>query len=100
MATRIVLLMAVMALARPVAGQRVEAPFEVSGTFVTTDAGQFHTRDIGIGGRLGWRLSPVLGLEAELTYHSDPFGDAVPFKAGRVEGLFGATLGPRLGALR
>ena len=94
------MLIAVIVLARSAAAQTVETPFEVSGTFVVTDSGQYDTRDIGIGGRLGWRLSPVLGVEGEITYHSDPFSDAVPFKAGRIEGLFGATIGPRLGAVR
>ena len=100
MARRIMMLLVAVAVARSAAAQPVEPPFDVSGTFVITDSGQFNTRDVGFGGRLGWRISPVLGVEGELTYHSDPFNDAVPFSAGRVEGLFGATIGPRLGALR
>jgi hypothetical protein len=73
---------------------------EGGATFVTTGSGQFHTRDIGVGGWLAWRLHPLVNVEGELTYHADPFGDAVSFSAGRVEGLFGATVGPRLGVLR
>jgi hypothetical protein len=89
-----------VALSHAAAAQIAEPTFEASGTFVTTGSAQFHTRDIGIGGRLGWRINPLLGIEGELTYHADPFSDGTSFSAGRLEGLFGATVGPRLDKLR
>jgi hypothetical protein len=100
MAYRIVMLALAVALARPAAAQGPEPAFEIAATFVTTSSGQFHTRDIGGGARVGWRMGPLLTVEGELTYHADPFRDAVLFSAGRTEALFGATVGPRLGALR
>jgi hypothetical protein len=100
MAFRIVMLAMAVALARPANAQNTELPLEAAVTFVITNSGQFHTRDIGAGGRLGWRMGPLLAVEGELTYHADPLSDAPSFSAGRIEGLFGATIGPRLGALR
>jgi hypothetical protein len=100
MVSRIMMLAIAVFLSRSAAAQTAEPAFEAGATFVTTSSGQFHTKDIGGGGWLGWRLNQFVGVEGELTYHSDPFGDAVPLSAGRIEGLVGATLGPRLGVLR
>jgi hypothetical protein len=100
MVSRIVMLAALVAVARSATAQTTEPAFEVGAAFVTTDSRQFHTKDIGVAGWFGWHVSPAIGIEAELAYHSDPFSDGVQFSAGRIEGLFGATIGPRLGALR
>lgn len=100
MTLRIVTALVALALPRIAVAQTPDPAFAVTVTFVATDSGQFHTKDVGIGGGLGWRVSPLIGLEGELTYHSDPFGDAVSFSAGRIEGLLGATIGPQLGAVR
>jgi hypothetical protein len=63
---------------------------------------EFETNDTGIGGRLTWRPLPLLGIDADLTlYPSDFAGDTVaPFSGRRVEGMFGATIGPRLDRVR
>jgi hypothetical protein len=64
------------------------------------DSDQFNTRDVGLGGRLSWQPRPLVGLEGEITFFSDVLSDAPGFSDGRVEGLFGATVGPRLGRIR
>jgi opacity protein-like surface antigen len=89
-----------MAAGRSASAQTAEPAFEIAATFMTTDSGQFHTKDVGGGGRLGWRVTPLLGVEGEITYHSEAFGDGDPISGGRVEGLFGVTVGPSLGIMR
>lgn len=96
----LLVLAASIVVGRPASAQTAEHALEIAATFMSTDSGQFHTKDAGVGGRLGWRVTPVLGLEGEITYHSDAFSDGDPISAGRVEGLVGATAGPRLGAFR
>ena len=60
--------------------------------------------DLGIGGRLTWRPLPVVSLEADVTFYPEAFPDEPSrfgtFSAHRIEGLFGATLGPQLGRFR
>jgi opacity protein-like surface antigen len=100
MADRILAVAIALMLAQSAAAQTPEPTFAAGAVFVTTQSGQFHTNDVGVGGWVGWRVLPLIGLEGELTYHADPFGEARAFSAGRIEGLFGATIGPRLDWLR
>src|SRR5687767_10250386 len=58
---------------------------------------QFDASDAGIGGRLGWQATPLVVLEAEVAHYPSHFADTPAFSRSRVEGLFGATIGPRLG---
>lgn len=61
----------------------------------------FDGADNGVGGRLTWMPSSMIGVDADLTWYPSDFQpDAVPFSQRRVEGLFGATVGPRLGRVR
>jgi len=63
-------------------------------------SGPFDASDAGIGGRLGWQATPLIGVEAELSHYPSHFADAPAFSRSRVEGLFGATIGPRRGRIR
>ena len=63
-------------------------------------SGQFDASDAGIGGRAGWQATPLIGVEAEFVHYPSHFADAPVFSRSRVEGLFGATIGPRLGRVR
>jgi hypothetical protein len=58
--------------------------------------------DVGIGGRFTFKPLPVIGIEAELSWYPSDFppGTVASFSGQRVEGLFGATVGPRFGRLR
>ena len=61
---------------------------------------QFDASDPGIGGRVAWQATPLVGLEAELVHYPGHFAGAPAFSRSRVEGLVGATIGPRLGRVR
>jgi hypothetical protein len=61
---------------------------------------QFDASDAGIGGRVAWQATPLVGIEAELTHYPSHFADAPAFSRSRFEGLFGTTIGPRLGRVR
>ena len=63
-------------------------------------SGQFDASDAGIGARAGWQATRLVGLEAEVVHYPTHFADTPAFTRSRVEGLFGATIGPRIGAVR
>ena len=63
-------------------------------------SGQFDASDAGIGARAGWQATELVGLEAEMVHYPTRFADAPAFSRSRFEGLFGATIGPRIGAVR
>lgn len=86
--------------ARPAAAQSGEPLFQVGGHLATALSGEFDETDVGVGGRLSWHPDQRLGIEGELTVYPGDLGEQVAFSGGRVEGLFGATFGPRLGRVR
>jgi hypothetical protein len=86
--------------ARPVAAQSAEPLFQAGGHLATSRSSEFDETDIGVGVRLSWHPATVLGVEGELTVHPGDLGEPAAFSGGRVEGLFGATVGPRLGRVR
>ena len=62
---------------------------------------QFDGTDFGIGGRLSWKPSAVIGLDAEINWYPSDFPDETfAFSGSRVEGLAAVTAGPRLGRVR
>jgi len=63
-------------------------------------SGPFDASDSGIGGRAGWQATPLVGVEAEFVHYPSHFADPPAFSRSRFEGLFGATIGPRLGSVR
>ena len=77
--------------------QRFEAGVHVS----SATSGQFEETDAGIGGRFTWYALRSVGLESELTFYPAEFpDDGRPFSRGRIEGLFGVTVGPRIDRVR
>jgi hypothetical protein len=74
--------------------------FELGGQITSATSSQFDETDIGLGGRFSWNPVALLGLESEVNFYPSDFPDRGPFSRGRVEGLFGATVGPRVGPLR
>src|SRR5688572_2731545 len=92
--------LAFLLVAVPLAGQTSGRELLAGVHLAISDSDQFHTRDVGLGGRLSWQPNPVIGVEGEFTIYSDLFSDGVAFSDGRAEGLFGATVGPRLGRVR
>lgn len=89
--------LAVIAAARPSAAQSFAAGLHV----VSSRWSEFDGNDLGVGGRLTWQASAVLGVDAEVAWYPSDFpSGAVPFSGRRLEGLFGATLGPRVNRVR
>jgi len=72
----------------------------VGGQVVTATAGPFNRADVGLGGRVSWRLLPMLDIEGESNLYPGDFPDAPAFSGYRVEVYGGATVGPWLGRVR
>src|SRR5688500_12908886 len=90
----------VLLSARPVAAQSDEHLFQAGVQLAGAVSNEFDSTDLGLGARLSWHPATVLGLEGEVDFYPAPFGDRTAFSEALVEGLFGATIGPRLGRLR
>jgi hypothetical protein len=69
--------------------------YEVSGQLVVNDTSELESADFGFGGRVGFRASPLFTFEGELGFFPSDIPDRVPVTASRLEGLFGAKIGPR-----
>lgn len=75
--------------------------FDISAHAAFSKWSEFEGVDKGFGGRLSFKALPLVGIEADLTwYPSDFTPEGPPFSRSRVEGLFGATVGPDLGRIR
>jgi hypothetical protein len=98
----VILTIAALVVARPdsAGAQSSPARLELGGQVATTRSTQFDTTDVGLGARVSWHPAGWIGTEAELNGYPGNFPDQRPFSRGRVEGLFGATVGGRFGAVR
>lgn len=77
-----------------------QSRFLLGGQVASVSTGEFDTRDTGLGLLVGARvLGPVWG-EAVLLRYPGEFPENRPFSQHRVEGLFGASVGPDLGSVR
>ena len=63
---------------------------------------EFDGTDLGLGGRLTWKPSAMIGVDADLTWYPSEFpgDDGVAFSGSRFEGLFGVTVGPQMNRIR
>lgn len=84
----------------PAAAQSAEGRWQALGAVVRVHSGEFGGAEIGVAGRVAWHLVTAFGVEAELGVYPGELGDPVAFSRRRVEGLFGATVGPRRGRVR
>jgi hypothetical protein len=80
--------------------QTDDSSIQIGGQVTGAVSGEFEGTDVGVGGLFAWRTSPLIGLEAEVDFYPGEYGDNRAFSGGRIEGLFGATIGPRLGGVR
>ena len=80
--------------------QTEPSPFEAGVHVSSATSGQFDATDLGLGGRFAWYPFPSLGIESELSIYPGEFPDEPPFSRGRVEGLFGITIGPHVNRVR
>jgi hypothetical protein len=79
---------------------RAQDRFEAGAQFVAAHSSEFDSTDKGIGVRFTWMPSALIGADAEVNFFPTDFGGRAPFSRSRMEGLFGVTVGPRLGPLR
>jgi hypothetical protein len=100
--TAVVLAIAALSLTRPdsAVAQSSPARLELGGQIASTTSSQFDATDVGLGARVSWHPAGWIGTEAELNGFPGNFPSQRPFSRGRVEGLFGATVGGRFGAVR
>jgi hypothetical protein len=98
----IILSIMTIAVARPgsASAQSSSPRFDVGAQVASTRSSQFDKTDVGLGARLSWHPAGWLGVEAELNGFPGEFPGQRPFSRGRVEGLFGATVGSRFGIVR
>jgi hypothetical protein len=81
--------------------QATAQSLEASVHFATSQWSEFDGNDHGIGGRFTFMPSSMIGLDADLTWYPSSFPpDQVAFSGSRIEGLFGATIGPRINRVR
>ena len=100
--TAIVLTIAALVVARPdsAGAQSSPARFELGGQVASTNSSQFDETDVGAGARISWHPTGWLGAEAEINGYPGNFPGQRAFSRGRVEGLFGATVGGSFGSVR
>jgi hypothetical protein len=81
---------------------RAQDRLEAGAQIVAAHSGEFDSNDIGIGGRFSWKPTNLIGAEAEMNVYPRrfPANRSAAFSRGRIEGLFGATVGPWLGSIR
>lgn len=73
---------------------------EASAHVAAAQWSEFEGNDLGFGGRVTWKPSSTIGIDADLTWYPSDFPDGIAFTRSRFEGLFGATIGPRLNRVR
>ena len=75
--------------------------FEAGAHVAISQWSEFEGTDFAIGGRLTWKPSTLIGVDADLSwYPSDYPEEGIAFSGNRFEGLFGVTIGPRLSRVR
>lgn len=89
-------------LALLIAAPAVAQSFAADVHFTSSAWSEFDGQDPGVGGRVTWRPIPLVGIDADFTwYPSDyPSESLAAFSGNRFEGMFGATIGPKLGFVR
>ena len=74
--------------------------FELGAQLISVNLSPVGQADFGLGARFSWNPVQLAGLESEINFYPKDLPSEVPFSRGRIEGLFGATVGPRFGSLR
>ena len=86
--------------APPVAtAQSAEPQFRLGVLVAPVSSAEFDTTETGVGLLLAWHPTPVVGAELEVALHPGDLGRPA-FSSGRVETLFGITLGLPEGRFR
>ncbi len=94
-------LIALVSLALLFPSDALAQSFEAGVHVASSQWSEFEGNDAGVGGRLTFKPSTRIGLDADVTWYPSDFpGDIVAFSGNRVEGLFGVTFGPRFDRIR
>src|SRR5258706_6171515 len=89
-----------LAVAEPALAQSTPDRFELGVQVSSARSSEFDATDVGLGGRFAWHPIELIGIESEIDVYPGDFPDQRAFSRGRIEGLFGVTVGPRFGRLR
>lgn len=92
-------LLVVIALVIP-ASALAQGRFDVGAHVAVARSSEFDATDSGVGGRLSWHPTSLVGADGEVTFYPATFPNENGFSSDRVEGLFGVTIGPRFERLR
>ncbi len=72
--------------------------FEAGAHIATSKWSEFDDIDVGVGGRLTWKPTSMIGVDADMTWY--PGNQLGAFSRYRLEGLFGVTVGPKFNRVR
>jgi hypothetical protein len=94
------LLALVLLIPGAAAAQTASGSFRLGaiGAYVTSS--ELDTTEVGLGMLLAWNATPLVGIEAEIVIHPADMGPDPSFSSGRVETLFGLSVGPQLTRVR
>jgi hypothetical protein len=91
---------AVLGLLCPLPAAAQSGRFDAGVPVTWAHSGEFDATTVGVGGRFAWHPSSLLGVEAEFNLYPSDWPERFAFSDGQREGLFGVTVGPRLGPVR
>lgn len=76
--------------------------FEAAAHVATSQWSEFDGTDVGVGGRFTFKPISLIGIDADLAWYPSEFppDTVTAFSGNRIEGLFGVTVGPKMGRLR
>ena len=74
-------------------------PIRLGAIVATVASSEFDSTEAGLGVHASWHPTPLVGAEVEVVIHPADLGDPA-FSSGRVETLFGVSVGPRIGRWR
>jgi hypothetical protein len=75
--------------------------FDLSANFIASQWSEFDDTDFGVGGRLAWKPTPLIGIEGDFNWYPNGYpGARFGFSDYRLEGLAAITVGPQMGRLR
>jgi hypothetical protein len=95
-----VLVALLVGLSRSTAAQSDGNRFQLGVQITRAMSEEFNKTDVGVGVRFSWHRTALWSAETEIGFFPADFPDEPAFSSNRVEGLFGVTVGPRLGRLR
>jgi hypothetical protein len=80
----------------PAAAQIADRPARLGALVAGVTSGEFDSTEAGVGVQVMWLPTPLVGAELEVVVHPSDLGADPAFSSGRVETLFGVSIGPRV----